>query len=272
MPVSLPHSDLVVHVTGREEGPSLLLLHGFAGSAHCWPDAVDRWSGDYRVVTVDARGHGDSPRWTPDQLEDQPWQVLVDDLVVLLEDLAAVGILRPVLVGHSMGAGTAAAASARRPELVRALVLEDPPWDAEPAADDPVRATRHEAWFTSFRVDMEARIAERRRERPGWPESELAPWAMAKVQAHPEMLASPRLRPEATWRDTVTALDVPTLVVTGDQDDAVIVGSRTRAELDSLANAHLTVAVVAGASHTVRCDNVEAYHAVVDPFIARAFA
>ena len=71
-----PPSDLVVHHLGLESGPTLILLHGLGDSGACWPDAVRRWMPHYRVLTVDARGHGQSPRWSADQLRagQRAWQ------------------------------------------------------------------------------------------------------------------------------------------------------------------------------------------------------
>ena len=57
-----PHrsEDLLVHRFGRTdaEAPTLLLMHGRTDSGRCWPDAVARWSADYRLLAWDARGHG----------------------------------------------------------------------------------------------------------------------------------------------------------------------------------------------------------------------
>jgi pimeloyl-ACP methyl ester carboxylesterase len=117
--------DLVVHRPGRTDGsgglPTLLFLHGLTGSGEGWPEAVEHWQGGDAIVTVDQRGHGGSPRFTADQHVEHPGDVMVDDAVALLEQLD-----RPVVVGHSLGGAVGLAATVRRPELVRALVLEDP--------------------------------------------------------------------------------------------------------------------------------------------------
>ena len=52
--------------------------------------------------------------------------------------IEALGLDRPYAIGHSMGAGTVAAALAARPELIRAAVLEDPAWPEAPL--DPAAA------------------------------------------------------------------------------------------------------------------------------------
>ena len=49
-------------VTGPDAAPTLVLLHGITGSAVSLAEAIAHWVGrGYRVVAVDARGHGLSP-------------------------------------------------------------------------------------------------------------------------------------------------------------------------------------------------------------------
>ena len=123
-----PHrsEDLLVHRFGRTdaEAPTLLLLHGLTDSGRCWPDAVARWSADYRLLAWDARGHGESERFTAEELDAGVGETHLADAVDLLESLAADGVDRPVIVGLSMGGGTAAAVAGARPEIGRASCRE----------------------------------------------------------------------------------------------------------------------------------------------------
>ena len=82
----MPLARLVV---GPQDAPALVLLHGIGGSALSQADAVLHWAArGYRVVALDARGHGLSPRWEPEELE-RAGEVLVQDLIDVLEELAA---------------------------------------------------------------------------------------------------------------------------------------------------------------------------------------
>ncbi|MGH3430756.1 MAG: alpha/beta fold hydrolase [Mycobacteriales bacterium] len=117
------------------DGPSVVLLHGLAGHADEWAHTASWLTGRCRAVALDARGHGRSERLPADVTRDS----LVADAVFVIERL---GLQPVVVVGQSVGGLTALSLAARRPELVRGLVLVD----ASPAGggedvDDAVNAT-----------------------------------------------------------------------------------------------------------------------------------
>ena len=107
-------------VSAAEVGPSLLLLHGFTNRWQTWlpimPSLALRW----QLHALDLRGYGASDR-TPDAYRITDY---ADDVVAVLQrEIGA----PTVIIGHSLGAIIATAVAARAPELVRAVVLEDPP-------------------------------------------------------------------------------------------------------------------------------------------------
>lgn len=286
MPPLLDACHLAVHVHGRAvregrggdgadqedvETPTLLLLHGLGDSGACWPDAVRRWGPRYRLLAVDARGHGHSPRFTTVQLGDRPGDVMVSDLVQLLLQLAARGAPPPVLVGHSMGASIAAAAAAAEPDLVSGAVLEDPAWqDGVDRGPGSERVAESLAAVDRARADPAAELARGRAENPSWAEVELGPWVESTTQVDRHFIERGHALPSIPWHETARALQVPTLLVTGTND--VLVDLFARRTLDDIANPHIEVAVVPGAGHCVRRDAAEGYHGVVDPWLAARFA
>ena len=82
---------LAVHASGRPDpgAPTLVLLHGVTDSGRCWADAIARWGGEYRVLAVDALGHGDSPRFTAAQLADEPGEQMYAAAEAVVEHAAA---------------------------------------------------------------------------------------------------------------------------------------------------------------------------------------
>ena len=143
------------------DGPLALLVHGVTSSSRTWWRVGPALAGrGYRVVAVDLRGHGASPR-----------AVSGLSAADLAADVAET-VDGPVdlLVGHSLGALVALELVGRRPGFARRLVVEDPPgsssidWPAlAPGIEaDTVRATTDPA---GLRRELEAA-------NPGWPPGE----------------------------------------------------------------------------------------------------
>ena len=76
------------------EGPPVVFVHGVTFSARSWLPIVERLEG-YRSIVVDLPGHGGSARAAVSQ------RALVTQLFELTRRL---GLQRPVLVRHSLGA------------------------------------------------------------------------------------------------------------------------------------------------------------------------
>lgn len=259
---------------GPDRAPTLLLLHGFSDSGRCWADAVDHWRADFRVLSVDARGHGQSERFTPSQLASGPQEVMVDDIAQLLDSWPALSGGPVGVVGHSMGGGIACEVALARPHRVAALVLEDPalgPSDGSTAEGEA--AVRREwgaaqvAQLLRYAVDPAFATAEVAQFVRTSPVVEVGAWLAAKHQTDLDMTADGRIRPERPWQQAVAALAVPTLVVSGTRE--VIWEPQAWAALQSFGNPFVETAVVDGADHCVRRTRPEGFHAVVDPWLHR---
>ena len=119
--MELRTDDLTLHYEddGDPEAPPVLLLHGITQSTATWGWLVPHLADAHRVVRLDFRGHGRSGR-TPGAYV---FPGYVADATAICERVLG----QPaVIVGHSLGGGTAAGLAQTRPELVRGVVLEDP--------------------------------------------------------------------------------------------------------------------------------------------------
>jgi pimeloyl-ACP methyl ester carboxylesterase len=105
---------------------TLLLLHGVTRRALDWTPVFPALTGMGNLFACDFRGHGESER--------APSYLVTDYVDDVVEFLCAEMDSSVVIVGHSLGAMVAAAVAARVPERVRALVLEDPPFETMGAA------------------------------------------------------------------------------------------------------------------------------------------
>ncbi|MBI2709164.1 MAG: alpha/beta hydrolase [Actinobacteria bacterium] len=120
--MELDTRDVTLHYEddGDPDAPPILVLHGITQSSATWGWLVPHLAARHRVVRLDFRGHGRSGR-TPGRYG---FRGYVEDATAVCER-----VLRgpTVIVGHSLGGGTAAAVAQARPDLVRGVVLEDPP-------------------------------------------------------------------------------------------------------------------------------------------------
>ncbi|HEU4511778.1 MAG TPA: alpha/beta hydrolase [Nocardioidaceae bacterium] len=101
-------------------GEPLVLVHGSWGSRHHWDPVIPGLAGHFQVVAYDRRGHSESER-PPGQ---GSFAQDVDDLAELIEHLR----LAPAwVVGNSAGAVITLKLAAARPELLRGIVVHEPP-------------------------------------------------------------------------------------------------------------------------------------------------
>ena len=104
---------------GDPDAPPLVLLHGILSSTAAWNWLVPHVAASYRVLRLDFRGHGGSDRAPGTYYMPS----FVSDAIALCEHTG----VPCTVIGHSLGGGVAAALAQQRPDLVRAMVLEDPP-------------------------------------------------------------------------------------------------------------------------------------------------
>jgi pimeloyl-ACP methyl ester carboxylesterase len=108
------------------EGPLALLHHANGFCAALWAPVAEALRRDFRVIAMDARGHGDSSK--PEGAAFYSWEAFGQDLAAVAEALAAehpdgrVGLG----LGHSFGGTSMLMAAAARPDLFARLVLVDP--------------------------------------------------------------------------------------------------------------------------------------------------
>jgi len=111
--------DVVLNYLEVGDGPPLVILHGGPADRRDWSEEIGLLAHRWRVLIPDLRGHGRSS-WPEDRA--YGYDRFVADAKSFIE---AIG--EPViLIGHSWGGMAAIGVAGSYPELVRAVVLEDP--------------------------------------------------------------------------------------------------------------------------------------------------
>ena len=110
---------IAYHEVGSGD-PAIIFIHGGFGNKSGFGFQEEYFSPNHRCVAADMRGRGDSDK--PDEL--YTMEQHGDDVAELIRHL---GLVKPVLVGQSMGGQVVISTAARHPELVGAIASLDSP-------------------------------------------------------------------------------------------------------------------------------------------------
>ncbi|MCS6986877.1 MAG: alpha/beta hydrolase [Sphingomonadaceae bacterium] len=167
-------------------GPTLLFLHATGMCAGVYRHLLAPATALFRVVAVDARGHGRTTLPADPSEPPTEWRIYRQDLTAVARRIAQ-GPL--VLAGHSFGATTAFEAAVENPGLARAVLLLDPAF-VPFGQVDAWRAAQAQGGAPNPLADQAARRRPRFPDRAtamagwrgrgvfaGWPEEALAAYA-----------------------------------------------------------------------------------------------
>jgi pimeloyl-ACP methyl ester carboxylesterase len=113
--ISADGTRLHAEVFGRDDAPTVVLVHGWTNEIAVWHHQVRDLMGEFRVVAYDQRGHG---RSGPPSGAEYSSDALADDLHAVITATVPRG-QRCVVAGHSMGGMTIVAWAGRNAEQVR---------------------------------------------------------------------------------------------------------------------------------------------------------
>jgi 3-oxoadipate enol-lactonase len=239
--------DLYYEVHG--EGPAVVFAHGAGGNHLSWWQQVPVFMRQYRCVTFDHRGFGQST----DVPHAPGSQAFVQDLEGLLDYL---GIEHAVLVAQSMGGRTCLGFTLAHPARVRALVM----------ADTTGGFGDHR--MAQLRAEGEAAIAG-----PNPPPRTYAPHfpqeqpAQAFLYEQIRALNPPRREVPAPGPtvEQVRALRTPTLLIVGEHD---VIAPPALMKMFQGYLPHARLAEVAGAGHSVYFEKPAEFNRTVLEFLA----
>ena len=243
--------------------PPFILLHGATDNGLCWTRTAEMLSRDYDVIMPDAQGHGLSDRFSTGHTPDSS----ADQIAGLAKGL---GLKKPFIMGHSMGAGTTASVAVKYPSLPGAIILEDPGWGMPPApqnADDEKKRTDDfRARSASFRDrTLEDILAESRKIDPIWDEDERIPWAQAKKQFDPALFTAGGIN-RRPYTEIVPLIDCPTLLITSEKGIVTPEIAENAGRLWK-SNKPFKQVRIMGAGHNIRREKFEEFYAAVTGFM-----
>jgi 3-oxoadipate enol-lactonase len=244
-------------------GPPLVLLHGYPFDRTTWSDQVAGLSGEYRLITPDLPGFGQTPAISG--------TLTIDDMAEeVVELIRSLNLATPVIVGGlSMGGYVALAIAENNPGLLRALLL----LNTRAGIDSPSTARGRKELATLVLEANSPELAVRAslpklfapatyREKPHLVER------MGKVMrgASPEGVAAAArgmaVRPDRT--DFLASIKVPTLVLAGEEDQLIPL-DESREMARAIPGSVLVV--VPGAGHLAPLEQPELTNAALREFL-----
>lgn len=263
--------ELAADQYGPADGPLVVFLHGGGQTRHSWKQTGAKLAATgMRVVTLDARGHGDS-QWSAER--DYRRETMVEDLIEVLGQLGGPA----VVVGASMGGITGLLATAvPGGDQISALVLVDIVTRPEPEGVQRVLdfLGKHRDGFDSLDEVADA-VAEYMPHRPRPDNTDGLRRNLRERDGRwywhwdPDMLADRAEDPsEITGRmeEVARTLTIPVLLVRGLQSD--VVSAEGAAAFRELVP-HARMVEIGGAAHTAAGDDNDAFTDVVAEFILR---
>lgn len=224
-------SDIQLHYIEQGQGKPLILLHGNGENCDYFEHQILCFARDYRVIAIDTRGHGQSPRG------DKPFTIkqFAEDLHDFMDEKA---IGKAILLGFSDGGNIALTFALKYPERVDKMIVDGA--NLFPSGVKPIY---------QWPIEIGYRIAK------------LFAKKDEKAKQNAEMLGLMVNEPHIDPSD-LARMKMPVLVVAGTKD--MIKDEHTRLIYKSLPNAKLEI--IAG-DHFVANKNYEAFNTVVEAFL-----
>lgn len=226
-------TDIQLHYIEQGQGHPFILLHGNGEDITYFEHQIPFFSKDYRVIAIDTRGHGKSPRG------EKPFTIVqfAEDLHDFMDEK---GIEKAILLGFSDGGNIALTFALKYPERIDKMIVDGA--NLFPSGVKPLY---------QWPIEMGYRIAKHFSKKS------------EKAKQNTEMLGlmvnEPHINPSQLAR-----LTMPVLVVAGTRD--MIKESHTRLIYKSLPNAQL---VILKGDHFVANKCPETFNAEVNAFLKK---
>ncbi len=223
--------DIALYYQEKGTKEPFILLHGNGEDGSYFKNQIDYFSGKYRVIALDTRGHGKSPRGT------KPFTIK-QFACDLYDFMTGLDISDAVILGFSDGANIAMEFAINHPDMVKALILNG--GNLNPKG---VKRT------TQIPIEIGYKIAGRFASK--------SPNAKKNAEMLGLMVHEPNIE-----RSELSKITAPTLVICGSND--IIKESHTKEIAESIPNARLSI--IKG-SHFIANKKPTAFNNEVEDFL-----
>ncbi len=255
------------------EGTPVVFVHEFAGDLRAWEPQMRHFGRRYRCVAFNARGYppSDVPpagRYSQDLAR--------DDILAVLD---AIGAEKAHIVGLSMGGFAALHFGLAHGARALSLTVAGCGYGAEPEKQAQFRAETEatakliesegaEAFAAAYSVGP-TRVQFQNKNPRGFKEFQEQLAEHSTAGAARTMLGVQRARPSLfELKDRMAKIDVPTLILTGDEDWPCLLPALMMKEVIPTA----ALAVMPNCGHTINIEDPQAFNAILDRFLAEADA
>lgn len=223
--------DISLYYQEKGSGTPFVLLHGNGEDGDYFKYQIDYFSNNYRMIAVDTRGHGNSPRG------DAPFTMnqFVEDLNNLLEKLK---LSKVILLGFSDGANIAMKFAIKYPDKVKVLILNGGNLNTK-----GVKRT------TQIFIELGYRITKMF--------SKKSEGAKRNMELLGLMVNEPNIKIEE-----IHSIQIPTLVIAGKND--MIKESHTKEIAENIPNAKLSILK---GNHFIANEKSDAFNQEVEGFL-----
>jgi pimeloyl-ACP methyl ester carboxylesterase len=240
--------NIELYCESHGEGKPIVFSHGWLDDCSIWDSQVKHFSENYTLISYDHRGHGksDKPKAGGGNYS---IQVLSNDLYSLIQKL---NLEKPILVGFSMGGFAAILFALEHPDKISKLVLTG--------------ATAKMTLPTSTKLWVASHIFSSCKYRFYKPSKQMVDGEVArglKVDKSIALESWRELTENYDFRDKVSKIDVPTLIIVGEKDKVNLEASRylNREIKDS------ELRIVPDCGHTVMIEKPQEFNQILEEFI-----
>ena len=261
---NIPINNSYLHYcrTGHGEKEPIILVHGFSDNGLCWTPVARELEKKYDVIMPDMKSHGLSARIS----EEEPID-MASDLVRLIQSL---GLSRPLIVGHSMGAMIAFQVGIQHPNLAKAIILEDPPWFIPQQGKDNKSGETMMEWARNLpSQSIDELEAMNRKDHPTWTDEMIHLMSESKKQLDPtfvDILLRSLDTNRSEWLSAIGTVRFPLLIITGNPELGGIVTSEVAARIHKL-NSKIQIKNFPDVGHLIRFDKFNEFMSTLLVFL-----